>query len=130
MFQCPLSGRGLQPLDTIDFIVDREFQCPLSGRGLQPPISTQSGPWRCFNALLAGGVCSHQLVIREHERKFQCPLSGRGLQLRPSTDAYAGRARFQCPLSGRGLQLKYNDTTDVALTGFNALLAGGVCSDL
>ena len=124
-FQCPLSGRGLQPLDDVLRLPGKVFQCPLSGRGLQRRKAQHGGLPLGFNALLAGGVCSLGGSGWPSSSSFQCPLSGRGLQplalrqrpraicfnalLAGGVCSFAGRleikyVRFQCPLSGRGLQ--------------------------
>lgn len=57
-FKCPLRGRGLQHSNRFATNCAKQFQSPLSGRGLQQNWLTRIVSMHCFNALLAGGVCS------------------------------------------------------------------------
>ena len=51
LFQCPLSGRRLQPTKIEGNITATTFQCPLSGRGLQPSTTRHKARAIRFNAL-------------------------------------------------------------------------------
>ena len=56
----------------------------------------------CFNALLAGGVCSNDKRCLQRERRFQCPLSGRGLQLPDVNAVQTAMASLKDLLAGGG----------------------------
>ena len=105
-FKCPLRGRGLQHSNRFATNCAKQFQSPLSGRGLQQNWLTRIVSMHCFNALLAGGVCS--TVAR--------------------TAASSRRPSFNALLAGGVCSMADSQQVLDWLVSFNALLAGGVCS--